>query len=155
MTGDTAALLQSIVIGAVPVAALPWRAASTMLRLLRARRPQLLPLVLRRKEPFGEEDLERVVRRLVAVLHLAHVREAGQAMCSLAGLTCRSRACWSASFATSTRPAAQRRPTCLHGQLGPSQQHSECRVRMTSRFCGRTAENELNPGPNAIRSLGW
>ena len=44
--------------------------------------PQLLPLVLHRALSLCEEGVERVVRPLVAALHLAHVRAAGQAMYS-------------------------------------------------------------------------
>ena len=102
MTGDAAGLLQQIVLRAVPVVVFkrsvaatpsPWRAASTMPRLLRARRPQLLPLVLRRAPPLGEEDLERVVRQisspcctLLTCVKLVKPR-------TLAGLRRRSRAC--------------------------------------------------------------
>ena len=58
-----------------------------------ARRPQLLPLVLRRVPPLGEEDLERVVRQISSpcctwftCVKLVKPR-------TLAGLRRRSRAC--------------------------------------------------------------
>ena len=48
------------------------------------RRPQLLALVLHRAPPLVEGDIERVVKPLVAVLHLVAVCAAGQAMSTLA-----------------------------------------------------------------------
>ena len=44
--------------------------------------PQLLPLVLHRAPPLCEEGIGHIVRPLVAVLRLAHVRAAGVVMYS-------------------------------------------------------------------------
>ena len=134
-----------------------WQGASTAPpESCTASRPQLVPLVLHRAPPLVEEGIELLVRPLVAVLHLVAVCAARRAVCTLAGVRSRSRACRSSCSATKTRRAARWRPTCLLGQLGATQQRAfACWSRRERAwpYSGHNKKRTVSVGSRG--RLGW